>query len=99
MGATGAEVTELQKALTASGFYTGPVSGYFGPLTQSAVKAFQTARGLAAVGNVGPQTRAALNARASVTPQTNNTAAIISALQAQLQVLLAQLALLQAKGT
>ena len=61
LASTGTDVTELQKRLTALGIYTGPVTGYFGALTAAAVKSFQTAHGIQAVGYVGPATRAALN--------------------------------------
>lgn len=61
IGSQGAAVVELQKRLAALGFFSGPSSGYFGPMTALAVKKFQAARGLARVGNVGPGTRAALN--------------------------------------
>ena len=59
---TGTDVTELQKLLAAEGFYAGPITGTFGPLTESAVKSYQTARGISPLGYVGPSTRAALNA-------------------------------------
>ena len=62
LDSTGAEVTELQKFLTAKGFYAGPITGTFGPLTESAVKLYQTAHSISPVGYVGPSTRAALNA-------------------------------------
>jgi N-acetylmuramoyl-L-alanine amidase len=39
----------------------GPTTGYYGALTTKAVRAFQTAHGLSAVGYVGPGTRKALN--------------------------------------
>jgi hypothetical protein len=61
IGSSGADITELQKRLTAEGLYSGPISGYFGPLTAAAVKKFQSAHGLEAVGNVGPKTRGVLN--------------------------------------
>ncbi|MDD4123224.1 MAG: peptidoglycan-binding domain-containing protein, partial [Candidatus Pacebacteria bacterium] len=38
-----------------------PTSGYFGPLTLSAVKEFQAENGIPNTGYVGPMTRAALN--------------------------------------
>ena len=60
-GMSGAEVTALQQRLTALGVYTGPVTGYFGTLTAAAVAALQKAHGVAAVGYVGPATRALLN--------------------------------------
>ncbi len=59
---TGTDVTELQKLLAAKGFYSGPVTGSYGPLTEAAVKMYQTAHGISPLGYVGPSTRAALNA-------------------------------------
>ncbi len=61
LGSTGTDVTELQKRLTTEGFYSGPVNGSYGPLTQSAIKSYQSRHGLQQLGNVGPGTRAALN--------------------------------------
>ena len=56
------EVKELQEKLRSLGFFTFHTStGYFGPITLAAVKAFQTANGIPATGFVGPLTRAALN--------------------------------------
>ncbi|OGC88582.1 hypothetical protein A2419_02865 [Candidatus Adlerbacteria bacterium RIFOXYC1_FULL_48_26] len=60
-GLTHPDVTKLQQKLTALGVYSGPVTGYFGPLTQAAVKKFQASRGLEQVGFVGPATRKALS--------------------------------------
>ena len=40
----------------------GLTTGYFGPMTERAVKAFQKKHGLEQVGYVGPKTRALLNA-------------------------------------
>ena len=95
LGSRGADVTELQKILTAEGVYTGPITGYFGPLTQAAVKAYQTKHGLDPVGIVGPKTRVALNAGNGTVAgaSTVNTDALL----AQLQALLAQVAKLQAE--
>jgi len=59
-GTSGADVAELQRSLTASGFDTGPADGAFGPRTAEAVRAFQQSRGLLVDGEVGPATRAAL---------------------------------------
>ena len=58
---TGAEVTALQQKLTSLGFYSGPVTGYYGTLTQDAVKRLQAAHGIEQAGYVGPATRAILN--------------------------------------
>lgn len=63
VGSKGAAVTALQNLLTSLGDYSGPVTGYFGPLTAAGVKNFQKANGIAQVGFVGPQTRGALNAQ------------------------------------
>lgn len=60
-GYTGIDVTELQKRLTALGFYSGPITGRFGSLTQTAVEKFQSAHGIRKAGYVGPSTRTALN--------------------------------------
>jgi peptidoglycan hydrolase-like protein with peptidoglycan-binding domain len=65
-GATGASVTNLQKLLAQHGFNPG-VDGQFGPKTTEAVKAFQSAKGLAADGVVGPKTWAKLNGAAAPT--------------------------------
>ena len=65
IGSKGAGVTALQQLLAQSGLYSGPITGYFGALTRSAVAAFQKAHGISPVGYVGPSTRAALNASGS----------------------------------
>jgi peptidoglycan hydrolase-like protein with peptidoglycan-binding domain len=54
-GDRGAAVKRVQRRLRVK-----PVSGFFGPLTEKAVKRFQRRRGLTADGVVGPQTREAL---------------------------------------
>lgn len=63
LGMRGEDVELLQKILaTDSDIYPeGLVTGYFGPLTQNAVKNFQKIAGLDQVGNVGPQTMERLN--------------------------------------
>lgn len=61
VGSRGAAVSALQSKLKALGFYTGAVTGYFGPMTAASVKKFQKANGLSQVGSVGPGTRAVLN--------------------------------------
>jgi peptidoglycan hydrolase-like protein with peptidoglycan-binding domain len=60
-GSKGNEVTELQKKLKLDGYYNGPITGTFGPLTKTAVIKFQKTKKISALGNVGPATRAALN--------------------------------------
>lgn len=54
------QVTSLQKKLQAAGYFDGPVTGYYGPLTQSAVMKFQKSQGLPADGVAGSKTQAKL---------------------------------------
>lgn len=71
VGSTGSDVTELQTylALNASIYPEGLVTGYFGPLTEAAVKRFQAAQGIVSSGSaattgygrVGPTTMARIN--------------------------------------
>jgi peptidoglycan hydrolase-like protein with peptidoglycan-binding domain/tetratricopeptide (TPR) repeat protein len=49
-------VRALQRHLAAAGFSPGPIDGRYGPLTDRAVRRFQTARHLNADGIAGPQT-------------------------------------------
>lgn len=62
-GMTGVDVSALQTFLAAdpSIYPQGLVTGYFGPLTFSAVSNFQSRNGIATVGRVGPITLAAIN--------------------------------------
>jgi len=62
IGSQGAAVTALQQRLVADGFLSSAPTGYYGALTEAAVKKYQAAHGLDAKGYVGPGTRAALNA-------------------------------------
>ncbi len=61
LGAKGGVVSALQQALLryggpGSATDPGPIDGDFGPRTQSAVRAYQSQRGVAADGTVGDQT-------------------------------------------
>ncbi len=60
-GAIGSEVKELQKVLSAEGFYKFKIDGLFGYRTRAAVRAYQKKHKLMVDGIVGPQTRAELN--------------------------------------
>lgn len=62
IGSEDAQVTALQQRLTTLGFYSGPITGFYGSLTEDAVMKYQTSHGIEATGEVGPETRAALNA-------------------------------------
>ncbi len=93
-GMSGDAVTELQKRLTNEGVYSGPITGYFGPLTSAGVKAYQQKYGISQTGTVGPLTRAKLNVGQVAGVSTANTEVIraqIASLQAQVVVLLQQL--------
>jgi len=63
-GAEGTEVEELQNLLTQAGFNPGTPDGDFGPMTESAVRAFQAAEGLPANGIVNEATWSVLAERA-----------------------------------
>lgn len=57
---SGAAVEALQRHLKATGVYTGPVDGTFSPELETALIAFQTAKGLDPSGEVNGQTLGAL---------------------------------------
>ncbi|MCX6525979.1 MAG: peptidoglycan-binding domain-containing protein [Actinobacteria bacterium] len=56
---------EVQQDLNAVGCHTGAVDGRFGPRTDAAILAFQTADGIKADGQYGPATDAALKKAAA----------------------------------
>ena len=58
-GMTSSAVTQLQRDLSRLG-YMSAVTGYFGPITERAVRQFQVDNGVASTGTYGPLTRAAL---------------------------------------
>ena len=60
VNATQSKVSEIQKALQAGGFYSGPVDGDLGPNTMTAVAAFQKSKGLTADGYLTVETVRAL---------------------------------------
>ncbi|KKW36480.1 MAG: hypothetical protein UY81_C0026G0002 [Candidatus Giovannonibacteria bacterium GW2011_GWA2_53_7] len=65
-GSKGTDITALQRILKNEGLLSVPATGYFGALTESAVKAFQEKYNIAKPGDsgygfVGPKTRAKLN--------------------------------------
>ena len=65
LGMTSNDVKNLQVRLGVT-----PATGYFGPITLAAVKAYQASKGISTTGYVGPLTRAALN---SATPVSTST--------------------------
>ena len=75
-GSYGEEVTRLQQALERSGYWNATAYGYFGPITEAAVRSFQRDRGLQVDGKAGPATLAALD-RAPVRRMATATATSI----------------------
>ena len=63
---SGKDVKELQKLLDKRGFPCGEIDGIFGPATDEAVQAFQSANSINVDGKVGPKTWAALRAAAPI---------------------------------
>ncbi len=53
-------MTRLQRELATLHFYSGPLTGVYGPLTKAAVIRFQTAAHLVPDGIWGPKSEAAL---------------------------------------
>jgi peptidoglycan hydrolase-like protein with peptidoglycan-binding domain len=78
-GNRGVDVLAIQHLLTAAGFATG-ADGVFGSGTANSVRSFQSARGLAVDGIVGPATWGAL----AVTLRQGASGPAVTALQAQL---------------
>ncbi|HWO97608.1 MAG TPA: L,D-transpeptidase family protein [Bacillus sp. (in: firmicutes)] len=62
-GSRGSDVKELQRLLTAKGYNTKGIDGFFGSNTERAVLQFQKAHNLKVDGVVGPATKKALGMR------------------------------------
>src|SRR3989338_5298702 len=77
--AKNAEVTKLQKFLTAEKLYSGPITGNFYSLTLKAVKAFQAREKIPTSGLVDALTRAQLNDLIAKRPLDNSVSAPSSA--------------------
>lgn len=73
VGSRGQAVTNLQNALKQAGvFHTNP-TGYYGPITEKAIRDFQTRNGLTATGVADSATQAALTRKIQQLPQTPST--------------------------
>ncbi|WP_326606372.1 amidase [Streptomyces sp. NBC_01799] len=84
-GASGAQVTAVQQLLNTQGYAAGAADGDFGAATLSAVKAYQTTRGLPAGGIVGPKTwTALLSAGSTPTLRRGDSGADVKRLQRSL---------------
>ncbi|MEC4805882.1 MAG: peptidoglycan-binding protein [Jaaginema sp. PMC 1079.18] len=71
-GDRGTEVSRIQQRLQNLEYFTEEPTGYFGDVTENALKRFQRDRGLKPDGVLGPATQAALFA-GETTPQDTNT--------------------------
>ncbi len=60
LGSSGTEVTAIQEALRDRGLFNVGVTGYYGTITEEAVKKFQRQKGLVVDGIAGPATLRAL---------------------------------------
>ncbi|MDX2211905.1 MAG: peptidoglycan-binding protein [Oculatellaceae cyanobacterium bins.114] len=72
-GDQGTAVTDLQTRLRTAGYFNGPVTGYFGSLTEASVIRFQGQKGLVVDGEVGTQTLAALRQLATPAARTTSS--------------------------
>lgn len=59
-GSRGKEVKAVQQALKDRGLFNSDVTGYYGPITEAAVKRFQKQQGISQTGIAGPATLKAL---------------------------------------
>jgi peptidoglycan hydrolase-like protein with peptidoglycan-binding domain len=66
-------VAALQGALTAGGFYKGPIDGKWSPEVEQALAAYQTSQQLPATGQIDPATLAALLFKGSNSPGSTTT--------------------------
>ena len=81
-GDRGDDVRSLQQLLTGAGYDAGVIDGIFGPLTESAVEAFQSANDLPVTGLVDQDTWDALNAEPpEILMQRGDTGADVRTLQ------------------
>ncbi|MFA7216954.1 MAG: peptidoglycan-binding protein, partial [Candidatus Paceibacterota bacterium] len=104
-GSEGEDVKILQQFLVGQGYIdTSSVTGYFGPITENAVKSFQRFQNIVSsgtpettgYGNVGPSTRARINTMlvftetSTVSAPTTVTSSNLETLQSQIQIMQAQ---------
>ena len=67
-GSRGKEVTAVQQALKERGLFNSDVTGYYGPITEAAVKRFQKQQGISQTGIAGPATLKALGISIGAVP-------------------------------
>jgi peptidoglycan hydrolase-like protein with peptidoglycan-binding domain len=93
-GSEGSEVARVQDRLAQLGYLNANSTGFFGSLTEDALRRFQVAQGLQADGVYGPQTAAVLFATPrtpTATPASSTTSLTSDSATAELQDSLAQL--------
>lgn len=74
-GDRGETVKTVQTRLKALGYYTySKITDFYGPITESAVRAFQKANGLSVDGVIGPKTLSKLNSSSAVAKGKTSTA-------------------------
>ncbi|MDQ0257228.1 peptidoglycan hydrolase-like protein with peptidoglycan-binding domain [Evansella vedderi] len=74
VGSRGAEVEKLQQYLKQAGFFDHPtVTGFYGAITEEAVRRFQRSRGLTVDGLAGRQTLTAVNKEIAAGSTVNNS--------------------------
>ncbi len=69
IGSEGAEVRAIQEKLKDRGLFNGEITGYYGPITQKAVRQFQKQQGLTVDGIAGAQTLAKLGITIGTVPE------------------------------
>ncbi len=69
---TASQIQAVQQRLKELGYYDGPITGNYGPLTRAAVIKFQSDYGLNAEGYIGPQTLAMLGLSDNYSSQNNS---------------------------
>ena len=77
-GDEGAEIKKIQTALKEKGFYTGPVNGKFGPMTEEAIKSFQKSSKIEIDGIAGIVTLDLLYAKKANSSSSNSSASSTS---------------------
>lgn len=80
VGSSGETVKQIQTKLKEQGFYTGDIDGIYGSGTESAVKSYQSSKGLSVDGKAGTQTLSSLGLSTSTSSSTSATEAEVALL-------------------
>lgn len=90
-----AAIRSAQQQLKTDGYYTGPIDGVYGPMTQAAIKKYQSDKNLTVTGRLDKQTRGDLGM--STSGQASRSATETGAMSSSATVSAAQRAM-QQKG-